>query len=81
MLEAVSSSETMITIEDARRITDDQPDVAELLRQFDEVNRYYAEAVAAMTGQDAQTPAVLNSADVTLSFETDVYTELFHNDR
>ena len=80
MLEAISSSNTMFTIDDARRIADDQPDVVELLRQFEEVNRYYAEAVAAMSGRDAETHAVLNSAGVTLCFEADAYTERFHND-
>jgi len=67
----------MLTIEQARRFSDDAPDIVELLREFEEVDRNYREVVAAMcTGEDEIAP-VRNSAEVTLSFQsTDVTLDL-----
>ena len=48
---------------------DSEPELAELLREFEEVDRYYREAVAAMSTPDDELAPVLNSAEVTLSFQ------------
>jgi hypothetical protein len=60
----------MLTIDQARHLTDNEPDVAELLREYSEVELFYREAVAAMsTSSEPEHTPVLNSADVTLSFQ------------
>lgn len=61
---------TMLTVEQARRLTDAEPDIAELLREFAEVDRHYREAVAAMSSPEPEIEPVLNSAEITVSFQT-----------
>jgi len=61
----------MLTIDQARHLTDNESDVAELLREYSEVELFYREAVAAMsTSAEPEHPPVLNSSDVTLSFQS-----------
>ena len=63
-------TDTMLTVEQARRLTDAEPDIAELLRKFAEVDRHYREAVAAMSSPEREIEPVLNSAEITISFQT-----------
>lgn len=75
-------TDNMMSIEQARRLSDSEPDVAELLRVFEEVDRYYREAVAAMCIAEDEIAPVLNSAEVTLSFQPAVVTiDLSHSER
>ena len=60
----------MLTIKQARQVTDADPDIADLLREFAEVDRYYREAVAAMSSPETEIEPVLNSAEITVSFQT-----------
>ena len=63
-------TDTMLTVEKARRLADAEPDIAELLREFAEVDRHYREAVAAMSSPEPEIEPVLNSAEITVSFQT-----------
>ncbi len=59
----------MLNIEQARRINDGEPDIVELLREYELVERYYREAVAAMAMPEAELAPVLNSAETLVSFQ------------
>ena len=63
-------TDTMLTVEQARRLSDAEPDIAELLREFAEVDRYYREALAAMRSPEPEIEPVLNSAEITVSFQS-----------
>ena len=58
----------MLTIEPARRLVESEHDVVELLREYQAVELYYREAVAAMSIPERDVPPVMNSAQVTVSF-------------
>ena len=60
----------MLTVEQARRLVDAEPDIAELLREFAEVDRHYREAVVVMSSPEPEIEPVLNSAEITVSFQT-----------
>ena len=61
----------MLTIEQARTLVDGEPDILEVIREVEEVQAGYREVLAAMSTHDEPEVApVLNSADVTLSFQT-----------
>ena len=60
----------MLTVEKVRRLTDAEPDFAELYREFTEVDRHYREVVVAMSSPEPEIAPVLNSAEVTVSFQT-----------
>ena len=60
----------MLTIDQARLLTDNDPDVAELLREYSEIDAYYRETVAAMSvSSEPENAPVLNSSEVRLSFQ------------
>jgi phospholipase C len=60
----------MLTVEQARRAVDADPDICELLSDYHQAATYYAEVVAAMAVQTVEAEPVLNSAEVALSFES-----------
>lgn len=62
----------MLTVEQARQLADGEPDIVGLLREYAEVEAGYREVIAAM-GADLQPEVapVMNSAEVTLSFQAD----------
>lgn len=75
-------TDIMLSIEQVRRLSDGEPEVAELLREFEEVDRYYREAVAAMNVLENEVAPVLNSAEVTISVQpTFVTLDLTHDER
>lgn len=59
----------MFQIEEAQRRLATETDVAELLNEFAAVERFYREAIAAMSVPGHEVPPARSSADVQISFD------------
>lgn len=53
-----------------RRLSQENPEVSEILRTFTEMDRVYREIIQAAQGVETTQPAVKNSADVSISFRS-----------
>lgn len=59
----------MLQLEEVRRLASGEKELAELLAEFQEVDRFYREVVAAMCLPGDEIEPVRNSADITVSFQ------------
>jgi len=59
----------MLQLEEVRRLASGEEELAELLAEFQEVDRFYREVVAAMCLPGDEIEPVRNSADITVSFQ------------
>ena len=59
----------MLQLEEVRRLVSGEKELADLLAEFEEVDRFYREAVAAMCLPGDEIEPVRSSADITVSFQ------------
>jgi len=59
----------MSQLEEIRRLASGEEELAELLAEFQEVDRFFREVVAAMCLPGDEIEPARNSADVTVSFQ------------
>ena len=59
----------MLQLEEVQRLASGEKELAELLAEFQEIDRFYREVVAAMRLPGDEIEPVRNSADITVSFQ------------